>query len=172
MGAALFKVRPVKCLACGVYFPMLADATVSTAKTDPVDLHLPFRPVEMDAPVQGRTESESGDDVDFGGPIGLVDIRGVCPICESRAVRPSRDLSDQPLIARLDLRAPYRCAECNASFDRILPSRVVGAALLLLLVIGGLSYLANSMFGRRSLPERSPTLSPAQVPKLPPPVFR
>lgn len=170
--AALFKVRPVKCLGCGIYFPMVADASISTSRTDPIDLHLPFRPLEMDGPPEGRQESESGDEVDFGGPIGLVDFRGVCPICDSKVVRPSRDLSDQPLVARLDLRAPYRCAECNASFDRILPSRVAAAALILLVVLGGLSYLANSMFGRRALPDRSPTLSPAQVPKLPPPVFR
>lgn len=160
----------MKCLGCGVYFPMLA-ATIRTAKTDPIDLHLPFRPLEMDAPLAARPESESSD-LDFGGPIGRLDFRGVCPICDSRAVRPSRDMSDQPLVARLDLRAPYRCAECNASFDRILPSRVVAVALLLFVVLGGATYLANSVFGRRSISDRSPTIRPSQLPKLPPPVFR
>lgn len=170
--AAFFNVRPVKCLGCGIYFPMVADTSISTARTDPIDLHLPFRPLEMDAPLSGSPEPESGDDLDFGPPIGRLDFRGSCPVCDSRSVRPSRDMSDQPLVARLDLRAPYRCAECNASFDRILPSRVAAAALLLLVILGGLTYAANSMFGRRALPDRSPTLRPGQVPKLPPPVFR
>jgi len=151
---------------------MAADASISTAKTDPIDLHLPFRPIEMDPPPAGRPESESSEDLDFGPPIGRVDFRGSCPVCDSKAVRPSRDLNDQPLVARLDLRAPYRCAECNASFDRILPSRVAAAGLLLLVVLGGLSYAANSMFGRRTTPEKAPTLRRGQVPKLPPPVFR
>lgn len=159
-------------MECGIYFPMVADASINTARTDPLDLHLPFRPIEMDPPPAGRQEPESGDDLDFGPPIGRVHFRGNCPVCDSKAVRPSRDLNDQPLVARLDLRAPYRCAECNASFDRILPSRVATAVLLLLAVIGGLSYGANSMFGRRALPEKAPTLRPGQVPKLPPPVFR
>ena len=170
--ASLFKVRAVKCLACGVYFPMVAGASISTARTDPVDLHLPFRPLEMDSPGDGRQESESGDELDFGGAVGRVEFRGVCPFCASKAVRPSRDQSDQPLVARLDLRVPYRCAECNASFDRILPSRVATAVLLLLAVIGGLSYGANSVFGRSALPEKAPRLRRGQAPKLPPPVFR
>ena len=169
---SFFKVRPVKCQGCGIYFPMAADASISSAKTDPLDLHLPFRPLEMDPPLQGGQETRSREDADFGPPIGRMDFRGSCPVCDSKAVRPSRDLSDLPLVARLDLRAPYRCAECNASFDHILPSRVAAVVLLLLVVLGGLTYAANSMFGRRALSQKAPRLRPGQVPKLPPPVFR
>lgn len=163
----LFRVRPVKCSDCGAYFAIALDASIRRPEGNLVDLHLPFRPSELDG-AAGPVE-----DLDADPPSGeLSRPKGKCPSCGSDSARLSRPASDQPLITRLDIKAVYRCTECNASFTRIRPARVIAVALLLFIVLAGLSYLAISTLGGRRSSNQSPRIKKDQIPAPSPPVFR
>lgn len=164
----LFRVRPVKCSECGVYFPVSGSATIARPETDPVDLHIPFRPSELDDPAEAFAEGTDAlwDDA------GSKPSRLSCPICGSRTVHPSRPGGDESISRRLDVRTTYRCARCNGSFRRTSPLRLVVFAAILLGVLGGLSYLAIATLGSRGRSDTSPRIKKDQINQPPPPVFR
>jgi transposase-like protein len=152
-----FRVRPVKCSDCGSYFPIAADASIRRPETDSIDLHIPFRPSELDGPQDGGAGTFPA---------------GACPICGSDQVRPSRPGTDQPLARRLDVRTPYRCARCNGSFRRANPLRLLVLSLLLVGVLAGLSYLGIAVLSWRGRIGNSPHIRKDQIKEPPPPVFR
>ncbi len=154
----LFRVRPVKCSDCGVYFPIAQDGSIPNPQRDPVDLHIPFRPSELDTTVEDGEE-------------GRV-LSGACPVCGSEDVRPSRPESNPSLASRLDVETTYRCVACNASFRRTSPARVLFLSVILLAVLGGLGYLILSVLGSRGQRNLSPRIRKDQVKEPPPPVFR
>ena len=154
----LFRVRPVKCSDCGAYFPIAADGSIPRPQRDSVDLHIPFRPSELDP------MAEDGED--------LWKSRGACPVCGCEEVRPSRPESNPSLISRLDPKTTYRCVRCNASFRRTNPARVFLFSLILLGLLASLSYLALAALGAHGLTNKSPRIPKDQVKEPPPPVFR
>lgn len=166
----LFRVRPVKCSDCGVYFPIAADATITRPETDPIDLHIPFRPSELDHPAEGFPGGEA-DELSSESP-GPKPSRGACPICGSDAVHPSRPGGDQTLIRRLDVKTTYRCTRCNGSFRRTQPVRLLAFAMILLGVLAGLSYFVIATMGGHGESNRSPRIRKDQIKEPPPPVFR
>ena len=165
----LFRVRPVKCSDCGSYFPIAGDATITRPETDPVDLHIPFRPSELDPPVAMRPQGAAEDP---GSSPGATPSRVACPACGSRAVRPSNPGGDQPLTRRLDVKTTYRCARCNGSFKRTDPVRLLAFVLIVLGVLGGLSYFILAAMGGHGESNRSPRIKKDQIKPPPPPVFR
>lgn len=165
----LFRVRPVKCSECGFYFPIARGATIRRPGTDLADLHIPFRPSELDDPAEGFLGApEAGP----SEPPGSTPSRRACPLCGSHVVRPSRPEGEQSLPQRLDIRTAYRCARCNASFMRTSPLRLLAFAAFLLGVLGGLSYVATKTLSGRGPSDRSPRIRKDQIKQPPPPVFR
>lgn len=150
----LFRVRPVKCSECGAYFPISGRATIRRPETDPIDLHIPFRPSELD---------DSAARLRGGGG---------CPVCGSQAVHPSRPEAEPSLIRRLDVKTAYRCARCNAGFKRTNPLRLLAFSLILFGVLAGLSYLAIGVLGGHGRSNTSPRIKKDQIKQPPPPVFR
>jgi hypothetical protein len=165
----LLTVRPVKCSDCGAYFPLAADGSIRRPETDPIDLHIPFRPSELDAPAVGHV-APSFEDIGGDAP-RTRPSRRACPVCGSEAIRASRP-GIEPPTSRLDAKTDYRCVRCNASFRRTNPLRLVVFSLLLLGVLAGLSYLALAALGARGLSNKSPRIRKDQVKEPPPPVFR
>lgn len=165
----LFRVRPVKCSECGAYFPIAGNATITRPETDPIDLHIPFRPSELDDPAEGLPggEAEAGAEEP-----GTKPSRISCPICGSRTVHPSRPGGDESISRRLDVKTTYRCARCNGSFRRTSPLRLVAFSAILLGVLGGLSYFAIVTLGSRGRSNTSPRIKKDQIKQPPPPVFR
>ncbi len=165
----LFRVRPVKCSECGSYFPIAGDATIRRPETDPIDLHIPFRPSELDDPAEGL---QGGEGDSSAKPPGSRAFRRACPICGSSDIHPSRLEAEPSLTRRLDVRTTYRCGRCNASFMRANPLRFLAFSLILLGVLGGLSYLVIATLGGRGPSDRSPRIRKDQIKPPPPPVFR
>jgi len=165
----LFKVRPVKCSECSAYFPIAGHATIRHPETDPVDLHIPFRPSELDEPAESLPES--GMDASGEGP-GSKPSRISCPVCGSRAVHTSRPGGDESISRAFEVRTSHRCARCNASFRRTSPARLALFGAILLGLLGGLSYLAITTLGSRGRANASPRIKKDQITQPPPPVFR
>jgi len=166
----VFRVRPVKCSDCSAYFAISADATIMLSETDPVDLHIPFRPSELDDSMEVFL-NRAPDQPPSASPLSRL-ARKVCPICRAEAVRPSNPGGDQALFRRLDVRINYRCAQCNGSFSRIDPLRFLAVAVILFGLLGGLSYFALATLGRSVRGNESPRIRRDQVRPPPPPVFR
>ena len=165
----LFRVRPVKCSDCGSYFPIAGDATITRPETDPVDLHIPFRPSELDQPEERLPRGPAEDPPSSpGSPPSRV----VCPVCGSRAVRPSNPGGDQPLALRLDMKTTYRCARCNGSFRRTNPVRLMAFVMIVLGGLAGLSYFVIAALGSHGQSNPSPQIKKDQIKPPPPPVFR
>ncbi len=165
--ALIFKTRPVRCLECGVYFPIAVRSSIPP-DVELVDLQLPFRPSELDAPLglaPVRTRP-AGVTIPFSGPGA-----GNCPDCGSSAIRPAR-FSAEISWRRPDVREPWRCIDCNASFARVNPRRVIALIAIVLGLLLGVAYLAHSLRGGPGGGGKAPTIRQNQVPKLPPPVFR
>ena len=159
----------MKCSDCGAYFPIARDATIRHPETNPIDLHIPFRPSELDDPgveLPGKPAEDSPESP------GSRPKHGTCPICGSRAVRPSGPGGDQPLTRRLDLKTNYRCARCNGSFRRIDPVRLLLFSVILLGVLAGLSYFTMAALSGRGRGDSSPRIKKDQIKQPPPPVFR
>ena len=165
----LFQVRPVKCSDCGAYFPISGGATIKHPETDPVDLHIPFRPSELDDSAGGLRGREG--DASAEAP-GTRPSRGACPVCGSHAVHPSRPGGETSLIRRLDVKTTYRCARCNGSFKRANLPRLLAFLVILFGVLGGLSYLAIGVLGGHGRSNTSPRIKKDQIKPPPPPVFR
>lgn len=168
--AAVFGVRPVKCLACGAYFPVSGRAV----PTRPLhEFELPFEPPDG-AELSDSTRPslpDSGEILPRHPP--PTDARlptRKCPKCGARAARPTRG-GEEPSLFRLDARVLYRCASCNASFPRTDPLRFLILLVLLSSVLGASVYFLNSYrFGKKTT-NSSPRMRKDRVPKLPPPVF-
>ncbi len=165
----LFRVRPVKCSECGSYFPIAAGATIRRPETDPIDLHIPFRPSELDDPPEGL---QGGEGDALAKLPGSKPSRRACPYCGSRDIHPSRLEGEPSFTRQLDVRTTYRCGRCNASFMRANPLRLLAFLLILLGVLGGLSYVALVTLGGRGPTDRSPRIRKDQIKPPPPPVFR
>ena len=159
----------MKCSDCGSYFPIAGDATITRPETDPIDLHIPFRPSELDDPTDGLP---GGAAEDLPASPGSGPSRRACPVCGSRAVRPSNPGGDQPLTRRLDVKTTYRCSRCNGSFRRISPVRLLAFSVILLGLLAGLSYFVIAALGGHGESNRSPRIRKDQVKPPPPPVFR
>jgi hypothetical protein len=164
--AWLFKVRPVKCLACGSYFPVAFTGRIpGDAEFD--EMNIPFRPSETEPHFRR-------DSIEIPSPARppFLDRLNVqkCPVCGSRDTRPTRSEMAVPWF-RLDARETYRCTECNGSFIRTSPLRFAVLSLLLASVLGVAGYLINTI---RFKPAGSvsPTIRRNAAPKIPPPVFR
>ena len=164
----LFRVRPVKCSECGAYFAIARDATITRPETDPVDLHIPFRPSELDNPAESFSGSHEDAPQDSSGKPS----RRACPICGSHDVHASRPGGEQSLTRRIDVKTTYRCARCNGSFRRTNPLRLLVFSLVLLGVLGWLSYLVIAALGGHGPGNRSPRIRKDQIKQPPPPVFR
>jgi hypothetical protein len=164
--AWLFKVRPVKCLACGSYFPVaLTGGALADAEFD--EMSIPFRPIE----VEPRFRPDSSEIALPAQPsIFHLFTAQKCPVCGSRDTRPTRSEMAVPWF-RLDARETYRCTECNGSFVRTNPLRFAVLSLLLASVLGIAAYLINTIRFKPSA-DASPRIRQRQVPKLDPPVFR
>lgn len=165
----LFRVRPVKCSDCGTYFPVSGGATIRHPETDPADLHIPFRPSELDDPARGSRggKADASDEAPGARP-----SRGSCPVCGSDAVHPSRPEAETSLTRRLDVKTTYRCARCNGSFKRTNPLKLLAFSVVLISLLAGLSYSAIRLMGSRGLANNSPRIKKNQVTQPPPPVFR
>lgn len=165
----VFRVRPVKCSDCGSYFPIAPGATIRRPETDPNDLHIPFRPSELDDPLEGI---QAGEATALVKPVGSKASRRACPHCGSRDIHPSRTEGEPSLTRQLDVRTTYRCGRCNGSFMRTNPLRLLAFLLLALGVLGGLSYFLITMLGGGGPTDRSPRIRKDQIKQPPPPVFR
>lgn len=164
--AAYFNLRPVKCLDCGIYFPVASRRSIP-AQVDLINLHVPFRPVELDDPVP----SDSGD-LQRRPRTSEVSVPGgrKCPDCGARAARPVRG-GDPPSFFRPDALEPYRCPVCNGSFKLTNIPRLVFLVLILSAVLAGPMYfLSRRQFF--SAGNSSPKIRRTQVPKVAPPVLR
>ena len=87
------------------------------------------------------------------------------------AIRASRQATES-IAQRLDVKTAYRCVRCNASFKRTNPLRLLAFSIVLLVLLGGLSYLALRVLGARRLSDSSPRIRKDQMKPPPPPVFR
>jgi len=166
----LSRVRPVKCSDCGAYFPIARDGSIPRPQRDPVDLHIPFRPSELDVMADDLEEGVRGEP--SGNPARFPRSRGGCPVCGCDDIRPSRLENDPSPVRRLDVKTTYRCVRCNASFRRTNPLRFLLFSLILLGVLAALSYLALVALSGRGLQNRSPMIKKDQIKEPPPPVFR
>lgn len=179
VGAALFKLRPVKCVECGGYFPVVSRRSLPQ-HIDLVELHVPFRPTEMDPePDEPRAPRGSGpldlitrpDRPVSTGPLPPGRKPGrKCPDCGARSARPVRD-GEPPSFFRLDALLAYRCSVCNGSFKLVSYPRVFVFFLLLSGLLAAPAYVLNrrNLFGGN---DNSPRMRKNQVPKVPPPVLR
>lgn len=160
--AFMLKVRPAKCLACGVYFPV-GDKTVGLGG-NLGDFELPF---DLDEPRGERFPGSAPISLTADSSPGPPGSR--CPQCGARSARPART-GMEPSPLRLDANVLYRCSSCNASFNRISPLRLVVLLLLLSSVLGAAAHLFSK---RRSASpsSQSPSLRRNQLPEVPPPVF-
>lgn len=165
----LFRVLPVRCSHCGIVFPIARGGSILRPQRDPVDLHLPFRPSELDATYEPEAAPAQG-----GPLLGLLSrpSRPACPTCGSPDIRPSRPESNPLPSSRLDVGTTYRCVRCNASFRRNSAAKLVTLALVLLAVLAGLSYLTLAALRASGRPGSLPTIRKDQVKQPPPPVFR
>jgi len=164
--ARFLKLRPVKCLDCGVYFPVASRRSIP-AQVDLINLHVPFRPVELDDPIP----SDSGD-VQRRPRTSEVMVPGgrKCPDCGARAARPVRG-GDPPSFFRPDALELYRCPVCNGSFKLTNIPRLVFLLMILCVALAGPMYFMN----RRKFfsgGTTSPKIRRTQVPKVAPPVLR
>jgi hypothetical protein len=114
------NVRPVKCSDCGGYFPLAADGSIRRPETDPIDLHIPFRPSELDAPGVGYAEP-SFEEVEGDAPRRRPSRQGL-PGLWLRGHTPVASRNRAPT-SRLDV-TDYRCVRCNASFSELTPLRL------------------------------------------------
>lgn len=166
LAARYFKLRPVKCLDCDRYFPVASRRSVP-GHVDLINLHVPFRPVELDDPIS----SDSGDVQRRPRTSEVVAPGGrKCPDCGARAARPIRG-GEPPSFFRPDALELYRCPVCNGSFKLTNIPRLVFLLMLLGVVLAGPMYLLS----RRSIlrgKETSPRIRRGQVPKVAPPVMR
>ena len=166
--ARLFRLRPAKCLDCGVYFPVSVDSAILNPQVDPAELHVPFWPLEMEE----RAESAAATGwapTDARTPKG--GSRRGCPLCGSESVRSSRP-GGEPLWSRFDIRASYRCASCNGSFRQIVPARFVAGLLIGALALTGLIFLGGLVSRGGASSHQTPRVRQGQIPAPPPPVFR
>lgn len=163
----VFKLRLVKCSDCGFYFPVPADGSIGRWAPDPAELGLPFRPLELDDLPESTGEPAADARSDKSA-----NRRGKCPGCGSSSVRSSSQGTDRALIRRFEGKDGYRCLKCNASFQRINVTRLIGVALALLTVLAGLSYFGIVALGRPTSPRVLPGVGKDKVPRPSPPVFR
>ena len=163
----LFRVRPIKCSDCGLYFPIAANGSLRRAVVDLGDLGIPFRPSELDSSPEGPGEPASPP-----LPDKLPRKRGLCPNCGSNAARALRPGTSGTLLRLFDAKDEYRCHECNASFRRISLVRLVLVALFLFTVLAGLSYIGLATLGRSKASTAPPGIRKDKVPQPSPPVFR
>ena len=70
------------------------------------------------------------------------------------------------------MKTTYRCARCNGSFKRTDPVRLLAFVLIVLGVLGGLSYFILAAMGGHGESNRSPRIKKDQIKPPPPPVFR
>ena len=169
--ARLFRLRPAKCLDCGVYFPIFQDSVILNPQVDPADLHVPFRPLEMEE----RAERDSV--APTGWPprdarTARVGARKSCPICGSDDVRPSRPGGEERLLSALDVTVPYRCVSCNGSFRRVAPTRLAAIILLGTALLSGLIVAGGLLSRGGGSRNQAPRIKKGQIPNPPPPVFR
>jgi hypothetical protein len=168
--ARLFRLRPAKCLDCGLYFPVSQDSPMSNRPEESEELPVPFWPIGPDESA-GLAQSPAPRWSPLEGRAARPGIRGSCPFCGSPDVRPS-ELGWEGGPPRIfSIRASYRCTTCNAGFPRVVLSRVGAAILLAGALFAGLAYAA-SMLSARPSTSPTPTLKRGQIPKPRPPVFR
>lgn len=163
----VFKLRPVKCSDCGLYFPIPSDGSIGRWAPDPGELGIPFRPLELDD-LPGSTGEPAAD----ARPDKSASRRGKCPGCGSYSVRSSSQGTERALIRRFDVKDEYRCLECNASFRRLNLTRLILGALAVVTVLAGLSYLGIATLGRPTSSKVLPGVRKDKVPQPSPPVFR
>jgi transposase-like protein len=164
--ARLFKVRPVKCLACGSYFPVALTGAIP-GDAEFAELNIPFRPTEID-PFLQRDSVEILPQASRS-VFQRLTVRG-CPTCGSKETRPTRSEMAVPWF-RLDARETYRCTECNGSFVRTNVVRFAALSLLLASVLGVAAFFINAINVKPSS-DTSPRIRRNAVPPVPPPVFR
>lgn len=168
--ARVFRLRPAKCLDCGVYFPVSQDSAILSPQVDPADLHVPFWPIEMEE--RAERDSAAGGWTPRDARTPRSGARRACPLCGSDDVRPSRPAGDERPLSALDVTVPYRCVSCNGSFRRAVPTRIVAILALVAAVFTGLIFVGRLLTGSRSSGNPAPRIKKGQVPNPPPPVFR
>jgi hypothetical protein len=164
----MFRVRPVRCAACGLLFSIAIEDGAGHLGSQTLDRDLPFQPVELEDSVTTAeilARSRGGGSVSWRqGGVG-------CPVCRSTAVRSARSGTDRDWKRRFEGNDDYRCLECNAGFKRTSLVRSLVLAVLLMSVLGGLIYLVIGTLDRKRT-NASPTLRKKHIPPPPPPVFR
>ena len=132
LSARIFKVRPVKCLACGSYFAV-GGKVAALSDLDLAELQIPFRLSELDPQTEGEVAPDLLPSYQHHSASTLPGRR--CRVCGSREARPVRSGPAVSLF-RLDAREFYRCSSCNASFTRTSPLRLLVLLTLLSSVLG------------------------------------
>lgn len=162
----VFRVRPMRCEPCGFRFPAAYHARTHGHELD-LEHQLPFIPTEMEEQRGGqRARQERKPPVRLGLPGNR------CPACGSTNVRPGQSAFGPVPWLRFDVRDPFRCADCNGSFTRTNVARVLLRGVLVVVVLGGLTYAAMNIQSWMKRPSAVPTIQKDQIPPPPPPVFR
>ncbi len=165
----MFQVRPVRCAACGLLFPIAIKDGAGQRGSQTLDCDLPFQPVELeDSVTTAETLARSRGSGSVLGRQGGVG----CPVCGSAAVRPARTGTGGDWKRRFERNDDYRCLQCNAAFGRTSLVRSLVLAALLMSVLGGLIHLVIGTLDRKRTNPASPTHLKKHIPPPPPPVFR